>query len=112
MAIDPLVNGTRELTATTDARGPIDSTTCPPAAPSSRIGCSTSASCAAPSLAAPRPLTADVALTLSLSADVVVTGARTFRNVADVENPAANLVGIAAAASQGAITAAQLERGR
>ena len=41
---------------------------------------------------------ADVVLTLSLSADVIVTGAGTFRNVADVEDPAANLVGIAAAA--------------
>ena len=54
-------------------------------------------------------ITADVVLTLSLNADVIVTGSRTFRNVADVENPAENLVGIAAAASQGAVTAAQLE---
>ena len=52
---------------------------------------------------------ADVVLSLSLTADVVVTASNTFRNVADVENPAENLVGIAAAASQGAITAAQLE---
>ena len=52
---------------------------------------------------------ADVVLTLSLSADVIVTGARTFRNVAEVEDPAANLVGIAAAASQGAVTAAQID---
>ncbi len=51
----------------------------------------------------------DVVLTVSLKADVVVTGSRTFRNVADVEDPAANLVGIAAVASQGAITAAQLD---
>jgi hypothetical protein len=54
------------------------------------------------------PVNADVALTLSLSADVIVTGSSTFRNVADVENPAASLVGIASAASQGAVTAAQL----
>jgi hypothetical protein len=52
---------------------------------------------------------ADVILTLALSADVIVTGAGTFRNVADVEDPAANLVGIAAAASQGAVTAAQID---
>ena len=52
---------------------------------------------------------APAVLTLALSADVVVTGARTFRNVADVERPAENLVGIAASSSQGAITAAQLE---
>ena len=55
------------------------------------------------------PVTADVVLTLSLSADVIVTGAGTFRNIADVEDPAASLVGIAAAASQGAVTAAQLD---
>jgi outer membrane cobalamin receptor len=52
---------------------------------------------------------ANIAMTLSLNADVVVTGTRTFRNLADVENPAENIVGIAAAASQGAITAAQLD---
>jgi hypothetical protein len=55
-----------------------------------------------------RPVTIDVVLTLSLNADVVVTGARTFRNIADAESPAENLVGIASAASQGAITAQQL----
>ncbi len=54
-------------------------------------------------------VTADIAMTLSLNADVVVTGARTFRNIAEVENPAENLVGIAGSASQGAITAAQLD---
>lgn len=53
--------------------------------------------------------TADVVLTLSLSADVIVTGTGSFRNVADVEDPAANLVGIASAASQGAVTAAQVD---
>jgi hypothetical protein len=52
---------------------------------------------------------ADVIMRLSLSADVVVTAPRTFRNIADLENPAENLVGIAAAASQGAITARQLD---
>ena len=51
----------------------------------------------------------DVVLTLSLNADVIVTGVATFRNVADVDNPAENLVGIATAASQGATTSAQLE---
>jgi hypothetical protein len=54
-------------------------------------------------------MTVDAVLTLSLDADVVVTAAATFRNIADVENPAENLVGIASAASQGAITAVQLE---
>ena len=51
----------------------------------------------------------DVVLTLSMNADVIVTGTSTFRNIADVENPAENLVGVASAASQGAITAAQLD---
>src|SRR5262245_41324900 len=56
------------------------------------------------------PAIVDAVLTLALSADVIVTGTRTFRNVADVEDPAANLVGIASSASQGAVTAAQIDR--
>jgi hypothetical protein len=55
------------------------------------------------------PVTADAVLTLSLNADVVVTGTRTFRNIADVEHPEDNLVGIANAASEGAVTGAQLD---
>lgn len=55
------------------------------------------------------PTTTNVVMLLALSADVVVTAQSTFRNVADVDNPAENLVGIASSASQGAITAAQLE---
>ena len=51
----------------------------------------------------------DVVLTLGLTADVVVTGARTFRNIADLENPRENLLGVATSASVGAITAEQLE---
>jgi hypothetical protein len=51
----------------------------------------------------------DIVMRLSLRADVVVTGTSTFRNIADSERPAENLVGIASAASQGAITAAQLD---
>ena len=50
----------------------------------------------------------DVVLTLALNADVVVTAQGTFRNIADIEDPTASLVGTAAAASQGAVTAAQL----
>lgn len=53
-------------------------------------------------------LDVDITLTLSLTAGVVVTGMLTFRNVADLENPRESLVGIAASASVGAITAAQL----
>ena len=48
-------------------------------------------------------------LHLSLNADITVTGKRTFANLADVERPAENLVGIAQSASQGAITARQLD---
>jgi hypothetical protein len=51
----------------------------------------------------------DVVLHLALNADVTVSGKRTFANLADVQDPAENLVGIAQAASQGAITAAQLD---
>jgi len=51
----------------------------------------------------------DTVLSLALNADVVVTATGTFRNIADIENPAENLVGIAAAASQGAVTAEQLD---
>ncbi len=54
-------------------------------------------------------ITLDVILQLTLSADVTVTGRRTFTNLADVSNPAENLIGIADAASVGAITARQLE---
>ena len=51
----------------------------------------------------------DVVLVLSLTAEVVLTAERTFRNIADLPEPAENLVGIASAASVGAITAAQLQ---
>ncbi len=51
----------------------------------------------------------EVVLHLALNADVTVTGSRAFANLADVENPEENLVGIAQAASQGAITARQLD---
>lgn len=54
-------------------------------------------------------ITLNTAMSVSLSADVIVTAPSTFRNVADVENPAENLVGIATTSSQGAITAAQLQ---
>jgi len=57
-----------------------------------------------------QPVHLDVVLHLALSADVTVTGRRAFANLADVENPAENLVGIAQAASQGAITAKQLDQ--
>jgi outer membrane receptor protein involved in Fe transport len=54
-------------------------------------------------------LRVDVALSLALNADVTVTQKSTFTNLADVEDPAQSLVGIAQSASQGAITARQLD---
>jgi outer membrane receptor protein involved in Fe transport len=54
-------------------------------------------------------LRVNAVLSLSLTADVTVTGKSTFTNLADVERPAENLVGIAQSASQGAITARQLD---
>jgi hypothetical protein len=53
-------------------------------------------------------VTAHATLTVALSADIVITAPLTFRNLTEIENPAENLVGIAAAGSEGAITAAQL----
>jgi mono/diheme cytochrome c family protein len=42
-------------------------------------------------------LTADVQMLVATSADIVVTAPRTFRNLAEIDNPAENLVGVAAA---------------
>ena len=53
--------------------------------------------------------TVDVILRFVLSADVTVTGKRTFVNLADAETPAEDLIGIAQSSSQGAITAQQLD---
>lgn len=55
-------------------------------------------------------LSVDVTLPLALSAQVVVTGARTFRNPADLTTAELGLVGVARAASEGAATAADLAR--
>jgi hypothetical protein len=52
---------------------------------------------------------ADVLLTVSTSASITITAPETFRNLAELENPAENIVGVAQASSEGAITAAQLE---
>jgi outer membrane receptor protein involved in Fe transport len=51
----------------------------------------------------------NAAMHFALNAEVTVAGKRTFVNLADAENPAENLVGIAQSASQGAITAQQLD---
>jgi hypothetical protein len=54
-------------------------------------------------------VTLDTVLHLALNADVTVTGKATFTNLADADQPAENLVGIAQSASQGAITSQQLD---
>jgi len=53
--------------------------------------------------------TIDAKLTLAINADVTVTGRSSFAYLADIEDPAANLIGVAFAASQGAVTAKQFE---
>ena len=55
------------------------------------------------------PVRVDVVLHLSLTAEVTVTAKRTFANLEDMEHPEENLVGVAQSASQGAITARQLD---
>jgi hypothetical protein len=55
-----------------------------------------------------RIVAADAVMRLALSADVVVTGRATFRNVADMEQPSEDLIAVAASASQGAVTAGQV----
>jgi hypothetical protein len=54
------------------------------------------------------PVRADAVMLVAASADIVITAPRTFRNLAEIDNPAENLVGVAAAGSEGAITAKQL----
>lgn len=50
----------------------------------------------------------NVSLTLQLTASVVITGLRTFRDISDLENPQQALLGIASSASVGAITAREI----
>jgi hypothetical protein len=51
----------------------------------------------------------DVVMHVSLNAEVAVVGKRTFANIEDMEQPEENLIGVAQAASQGAITSRQLD---
>ena len=53
-------------------------------------------------------VTADALMIIAANADITVTAPRTFRNLAELEYPAENLVGIASAGSEGAISAVQL----
>jgi hypothetical protein len=109
VTIDLIVNA-HELTTTTDEEGAYRFDSVPPgnAELTYRL-LNFSVLRRTVAVASDAPTSLNVVMTLSLSADVIVTAPSTFRNVADVEDPAANLVGIAAAASQGAITAAQLD---
>jgi hypothetical protein len=56
------------------------------------------------------PERADVTLYLASSADVVVTAKRTFRNLADLDEPVNDLIGIAGSATEGVVTAGEIER--
>jgi hypothetical protein len=60
-------------------------------------------------LTAGRAVVIDAVLPLAFRADVTVTGHGTFRNLADIERPTESLIGLARAASEGAVTARQLE---
>jgi len=51
----------------------------------------------------------DVVLPLAVSAEIVVTGKRTFKNLAELDGSIEGLVGIADTASQGTITGEQLD---
>ncbi|PYQ69452.1 MAG: TonB-dependent receptor, partial [Acidobacteria bacterium] len=60
-------------------------------------------------MSADRTAQLDVVLHFAVNADVTVTAKRTFTNLADVQHPEQDLVGIAQSASQGAIVARQLD---
>jgi hypothetical protein len=52
----------------------------------------------------------DVTLHVALTTEVTVTARSTFRNLAELEQPASHLVGFAGSASEGIVTGRQLER--
>jgi TonB dependent receptor/Carboxypeptidase regulatory-like domain/TonB-dependent Receptor Plug Domain len=54
------------------------------------------------------PAVVNVTLQLSLNASVVVTARDSFRNLAELSRPSENLVGVASAASEGAVTGRQI----
>lgn len=56
------------------------------------------------------PLTINVTLYLSASAQVVVTARQTFRNLADMNEPVNDLIGLADAASVGVVAGSEIER--
>jgi hypothetical protein len=105
-----LIAGGREFTAVTDARGAYRFEGIPAgeAELTYRL-LNFSVARRAITVSPDTPATVDVVLALALNADVMVTGQATFRNIAEIPDPMGSVVGIASAASQGAITAAQLE---
>jgi len=56
------------------------------------------------------PARLDVTLYLASSADVVVTAKQTFRNLADLDEPVNDLIGIADSATSGVVTSREIER--
>ena len=46
-------------------------------------------------------VTADALMQVATSADIVITAPRTFRNLAEIQDPAESLIGVAAAGSEG-----------
>ncbi|MBV9493956.1 MAG: TonB-dependent receptor [Acidobacteria bacterium] len=56
------------------------------------------------------PTTLDATLFLSTNAEVVVTAKQTFRNLADIDEPVNDLIGIADAATVGVVTAKEIDR--
>ncbi|HKS24991.1 MAG TPA: TonB-dependent receptor [Thermoanaerobaculia bacterium] len=56
------------------------------------------------------PLRLDATLYLSSSSEVVVTAKQTFRNIADLDEPVNDLIGIADAATEGVIPAKEIDR--
>jgi hypothetical protein len=55
-------------------------------------------------------VTLDATMRVALSADVLVTGRRTFRNLTDLSEPVNGLLGLAEAGSTGVVTAQQIEQ--
>ena len=52
----------------------------------------------------------DATLYLAASADVIVTAKQTFRNLADLDGPVNDLIGIAGTATEGVVSAREIER--
>ncbi|HKD12573.1 MAG TPA: TonB-dependent receptor [Thermoanaerobaculia bacterium] len=60
-------------------------------------------------LSADAPRSVDAVLHLAVTADVVVTGKKSFPNLADVADAGQSLIGVASAASQGTVSGMQID---